>query len=83
MGTGLPRDQDQGSTVADILVIELDPIIGRDGGHLETLLSAGHRKRSGGSPRPLGRLIGKLFSIIAHMQIVAIENVGLTASGRR
>jgi hypothetical protein len=42
MGTGPPGDQDQGSTYTGILVIELDPIIGRDGWHLDTLLSAGN-----------------------------------------
>jgi hypothetical protein len=83
MGTAPPGDQEQGATVADIFIVEPDPIIGRDGWHRETLLSAGHRKRSGGSPRPLGRLIGKRFSIIAHRRIVAIEHVGLIAHGRR
>jgi hypothetical protein len=42
MGTAPPGDQDQGSTVTDIFVVELYPIIGRDGGHLDTLLSPGH-----------------------------------------
>jgi hypothetical protein len=39
--TNPPGDQDEGPPGADILVIELDSIIGRDGWHLETLLSEG------------------------------------------
>jgi hypothetical protein len=39
MTTGPPGDQDQRAPLADLLVIKLDSIIGRDGWHLDILLS--------------------------------------------